>query len=124
MNIYTKFVARLQLDKAIREAEEAHHKDGDRYYVMPTFNGTKGKPVLIILNRFNFRKLRHKGYIKPQAKIIDLLNECFYFTAQRDGTGYMDKHAKEVKRASYFSWYEAERKAIKANKKRLRKNKR
>jgi hypothetical protein len=37
MNIYTKFVARLQLDKAIREAEEAHAKDGDRYYVMPTF---------------------------------------------------------------------------------------
>lgn len=123
MNIYTKFVARLQLDKAIREAEEAHAKDGDRYYVMPTFGGKSGKPVLLILNRYNFRKLKHKGYIKPQAKVIDLLNECFYFTPKRGGDGYMDEHAKEVKRASYFSWYEAERKAIKANKKRLRKHK-
>lgn len=53
---------------------------------MPSFGGDR---KLIIMDRFNLRKLKHKGYINHKAFVRDLVSESFYFTPYRDGNGYL-----------------------------------
>lgn len=122
MNIFKRFVAYLQLREAVRKADSAHEKDGGRYYVMPTTGTSKGKPKLVIMDRYNFRKLKHKGYITTKATVNDLVSECFYFTPYANGNGYITKAFQLRKVRQFFSWYDAELKAKKQNHK-LAKNK-
>lgn len=107
MNIYRKLVAYLQLRNAIRQADEAHEKTGERYYVMPT-HGTSGKPTLVIVDRRNFRKLKFKKYISHYVHVRDLVRESFYFTPYRNGNRAITEEYKKRKCKQYYAWYEAE----------------
>lgn len=103
MNIFKKFRAMLRLNEAIRRADNAHKESGERYYVMPS--GKKGN--LIIMDRANFRKLKHKKYINRTAFVGDLERECFYCTPYRNGTGQLSPEAVAIKRKQYYSWIDS-----------------
>lgn len=114
MNIFTKLKASLQLREAVRQADEAHEKTGERYYVMPSFGGDA---KLVVMDRYNFRKLKHKGYITHKATVSNVINECFYFTPYRNGDGFLTKKDRKRKTQQFLAWVEAERKARKQRKK-------
>lgn len=104
MNIFQKLKASLRLREAVRKADEAHQETGERYYVMPaSADGCK----LIVMDRFNFRKLKQKGYITRNAYVADLERECFYFTPYRNGSCAISPEVANIKRNQYFSWYSA-----------------
>ena len=114
-NPLLQFVDYLRYREAVKQADEAHAKSGERYYVMPvTVEGSK--PKLLIMNRSNFRKLKQKHYISHKATQRDLINECFYCTPYSNGNGYLTPIARKVKLASYFSYCEATRKLHHENK--------
>lgn len=102
MNIFQKLKATLRLREAVKKADEAHSNTGERYYVMP-ISGSDGK--LIIMDRFNFRKLKQKGYITYSAHVLDLEKECFYFTSYRNGTCGIVPEVESFKRKQYYRWY-------------------
>lgn len=102
LNRFQKLKAVLRLREAVRKAEEAHSKTGERYYVMP-LSSSNGK--LIIMDRFNFRKLKQKGYITHKAHVFDLEKECFYFTPYRNGTSGILPEVESLKRQQYYRWY-------------------
>lgn len=114
MNIFRKIKATLLLREAVQKANDAYQKTGHRYYVMPTFNGD-GK--LVVIDRQNFRKLKHKGYVSVRASTRDLINESFYFTPYANGNGYLSEPDRKRKVKQFFSWYEADIKARKERKK-------
>lgn len=89
----------LRYREAVKKADKEHLKTGERYYVMPS---TSGK--LIIMDRLNFRGLKKKHYVSHNAKVRDLVNECFYLTPYRNGDGYLDDKGRKIKLALYFSW--------------------
>lgn len=120
MNIFIKIQASLRLIEAARQANRAHGKTGERYYVMPT-SGTSGH--LVIMDRANFRKLKRKHYINHKATQMNLEAECFYCTPYRNGTGELSPLAKSYKRASYYSWVDAVRK-LRRNERRKKHQKR
>ena len=113
MYIFRKIKAMLRLREAIRQADEARSKDGQRYYVMPT-SGTSGQ--LIIMNRENFRKLKHKGYISYTTFVNDLERECFYCTPYRNGLKGLSPEEQSRKRKQYYSWVDAIKKMKKLKK--------
>lgn len=102
LNVFQKLKATLRLREAVKKAEEAHSKTGERFYVMP-LSGSDGK--LIIMDRFNFRKLKQKGYITYDAHVLDLEKECFYFTSYRNGTSCIVPEVESIKRRQYYCWY-------------------
>lgn len=112
MNIIRRFRDYLQLREAVKRADEAHEKDGGRYYVMPSNDGK-----LIIMDRKNFRKLKQKGYISRKAMVNNLISESFYFTPYANGDGYISEGFRKAKVMMYYSWCETMRK-IKKNGKR------
>lgn len=116
MNIFLKFKAYLRLREAVIKADVAHSKDGDRYYVVPSTDGT-----LIVMDRKNFKILRRKGYINRNVYVKDLVRESFYFTPYQGGNGYITKEFRRMKMKEYYSWCEAMRKLKKANKKKGKK---
>lgn len=104
MNIFQKLKASLRLREAVRKADEVHRETGERYYVMPaSADGCK----LIIMDRFNFRKLKQKGYITHKVYVSDLERECFYFTPYRNGLCAITPEVANLKRRQYFDWYTA-----------------
>lgn len=114
MNIFQKLKASLHLREAVRKADEAHQQTGERYYVMPaSADGCK----LIVMNRFNFRKLKQKGYITHKAYVYDLERECFYFTPYRNGSCAISTEIENIKRRQYLDWYNAYIKKSKSKKK-------
>ena len=104
-NPISKFFDYLRYREAVRKADEAHAKTGERYYVMPTEDRKK----LLVIDRANFRKMRHKGYINKQAVVRDLISEAFYFTPYRNGNGYLNEEGRKFKLKLYFSYCEAKR---------------
>ena len=115
MNIFTRFLASLRLREAIKMADRAYIRSGHRYYVIPQ-HGTGGRKLLVI-DRYNFRRLRMKHYIHADARVIDLLRECFYCTAYRDGSRSLAPEDRKKKVLQYFAWVEADRKATKQRRK-------
>ena len=113
MNIFQKMVALLQLTQARKKADEAHAKTGERYYVMPTTDSSR-RPKVVVLDRKNFRILKHKGYISAKASVRHLIQECFYFTSYANGDGYIDAKACDIKKRQYLAWYQAMLKREKA----------
>lgn len=113
LNIFVKMKAALRLVEAVRRANKTHESTGNRYYVMPT-SGTSGK--LIIMDRYNFRKLKQKHYINRNATQMNLEAECFYCTPYNNGTGKLSPKAKSLKRESYYSWVAAVRQLRKMEK--------
>lgn len=123
MNILQKIRAYLQLREAVRMADDAHAKDGGRYYVLPTMGSYNGKPRLVVMDRRNFRKLKHKGYIPTRATIRNLVSESFYFTPYINGDGFITTDFQQRKVRQFYSWYAAELNAAKRNRKRLKNGK-
>ncbi|MCU6767840.1 hypothetical protein OCV73_02560 [Barnesiella propionica] len=103
LNKFQKFLAWLRLRKAINMADEAHAKNGERYYVMPS---SSSKSELIIMDRRNFRILKNKYYITSEARVRDLVAESFYFTPYKNGYGYMPAEIRRIKMEQYFRWCE------------------
>lgn len=104
MNILRKFHASIRLAEAIRQADKAHAQTGERYYVMPA-SGESGQ--LVIMDRYSFRKLKHKGYITYKAKVADLERECFYCTPYHNGRdGAMPDAIIRMRRRMYYKWLE------------------
>lgn len=100
MNIFKRFRAALRIKEAARQADKAHKQTGERYYVMP--NGNRGK--LIIMDRFNFRKLKQKRYVSPKVFVNDLERECFYCTPYRNGNGALPKEVVKMKCRQYMEF--------------------
>lgn len=103
MNIFKKLMARLRLDEAIKQADNAHQKTGHRYYVMPYTE--QGQKKLMILDRQNFRRLKQKGYIHHRVLTGDLARECFYHTGHANNTGQLPPEAAKLKRKQFYEWY-------------------
>ncbi len=102
MDFIKKLRLRLMYREAIRKADRAHADDGRRYYVLPSAEGK-----LLIMDRENFRILKHKRYINGKATVKDLLNECFYCTPYRNGDGVLSPDQLKLKRRQYRSWCNA-----------------
>lgn len=107
MNIFRKLRATIRLNEAVVQADQAHKQTGERYYVMP--NGKSEK--LIIMDRFNFRKLKQKGYLSRSAFVNDLERECFYCTPYRNGSGALSGFIAKLKRKEYFTYLDSLKKA-------------
>lgn len=103
MNVFKKLKAYLRYREAVRKANEAHERTGERYYVMPA-SGTKR--ALLVMDRFNFRRLKHKGYITNKAFVADLERECFYATPYRNGSAEFSTLVIEFKKRQYYAWYD------------------
>lgn len=101
MNIFQKLKATLRLREAIRKAEEAFAKNGERYYVMP---GPENNGNLLVMDRYNFRKLKQKGYISRKVFVRDLEMDCFYFTKYKNGKGAITPEVENLKRNQYMKW--------------------
>ena len=89
----------LRLRKAVMMAEEAHAKNGERYYVMPTADGK-----VMVTDRKNFRIMKRKGYVSDKATVPDLARECFYCTPYRNGKEELPPDVVALKRRQYLSW--------------------
>ena len=101
MNIFTYFKSILRLKYAIDKADQAHMKTGDRYYVMPNYNGK-----LIIMNRRQFRLLKKQERIPQKACVFDLQKECFYCTPYQNGQGALPENIIQAKRKMYLEYVE------------------
>ena len=115
MNIFRKLKASLRLREAIKMADKAHQQTGHRYYVMPQ-HGSYGKK-LVVMDRYNVRRLKMKHYIQREARVFDLVRECFYCTGYRDGNQSLSPEDRKKKVIQYFAWVEADRKATKQKRK-------
>lgn len=104
MNIFRKLQGLLRLKEAVRQADNAHERTGERYYVMPT-SGTSGH--LTVIDRKNFRKLKQKGYINRKSHVNDLERECFYCTTYQNGGGQLPVEVMEAKLKQYYSWLDS-----------------
>ena len=113
MNVFQKIYAAITLRTAVIEADQAHSRTGERYYVMPAGELTQN---LIIIDRFNFRKLKQKGYIPRQALISDLERESFYSNSYRDGSKPSLPKTIKQKRNRYYHWCDSVKKARKSKK--------
>lgn len=104
-NLFKRFFQYLRYREAVRKADSAHARTGERYYVMPTVNGN-----LIVMDRAGFRMMKKKRYINPHAKVRDLIGECFYMTPYRLGDGSLDRQGRRIRLRLYYSWCDACRK--------------
>jgi len=95
----------LRLRRAVLMADNAHLEDGERYYVMPTADGK-----LMVMDRRNFRIMKKKGYINSDARVNDLVSECFYCTPYRNGDGELPPDVVARKRRQYLAWAGVHRK--------------
>lgn len=102
MNVFKRLKAHLMYRDAVKKADEAFERTGQRHYVMI---GAGKKKNLLIMDRFNFRKLKHKGYITNQAFVSDLERECFYCTPYKNGNGKLNSMAIGVKKRQFINWY-------------------
>jgi hypothetical protein len=107
MNVFVKFFAALRYREAIKKANMAHELNGHRYYVLPA-DETSLK--LIVMDRYNFRKLKNKKYINQDARVFHLINESFYFTPYANGDGYLSAYDQVRKAEMYYKWVDACRK--------------
>ena len=104
MNFFVRLKASLRLREAIRMADKAHLKTGNRYYVLPQYNS--GGKKLVVMDRQNFRRMKLKHYINHDVKVFDLVRECFYCTGYRNGSHYLSPSVRNKKVKQYFDWVE------------------
>lgn len=110
-NPFKQFIDYLRYREAVKKADKAHAQTGERYYVMPALvpEGSPSGIKLLVMDRFNFRKLKQKGYINNRANVRDLVSECFYCTPYRNGDGYLDARGRRIKLSLYFSYCQTTR---------------
>lgn len=115
INWFRYFRDYLRLRKAIQLADEQHAKDGDRYFVIPSTDGT-----LLIMDRKNFKGLKRKKYIGKNVTLHDMYRECFYYTPYTNGNDALTPEVRKAKANSYYAWcnFQHTIKKVKKNKKR------
>lgn len=91
--------ANMRLAHAIRLAEKAHAEHKDRFYVMPDH-----RDRLIIMRRRSMRILRRRHYMDSSVRMSNMLQESFYFTADRGECGGLTPGQKELKRLMYLEY--------------------
>ena len=85
--------ASMRLRYAVRLAERAHRKSGERYYVMPDH-----RDRLIVM-----RRLRRYGYMDSHVRMRDVMREGFYCTADRGGVS-LPPEVLAAKREMYLRY--------------------
>lgn len=115
MNPIWKLKARLTLDEAIKQADEAHAKNCERYYVLPNLDGK-----LVVMTKHDLKYFKRKGYVGKQSHVIDLIRESFYFTPYRNGSGWITPEDKRIKRRQYYKWCIVVRKELSMKRKQQR----
>ena len=100
MNPFKKFRAYLRLREAIRKADEAHAANGHRYYVIPAQNRQ-----LVVIDKENMKKLRHKHYFHHAFNTGDLMRTSFYYTPFSNGQGAISPQEAHLLRLFYYKWY-------------------
>lgn len=80
MNIFKKFFYSLRFRYAVIMADKAHAKSGICYFVIPDNDGK-----LVVMDRKNFRLLKHKKYIRKETSYQIAIHTCLYRTP--DGSG-------------------------------------
>jgi len=104
MNILQRIRATLLYRYAVTKANSAATATENRQYVMPTFDGSR---KVVVMDRYNFRKYKQKGYIDERATVRDLERECFYCTPYTNGTHGLSKEQQKIKQQNFFNWYQA-----------------
>lgn len=113
MNIFKKLKYYLMYRRAVIMANDNYNATATRHYVMPTPQGK-----LMVVDRSNFRLLKRKHYINPNATLGHLAAECFYHTPQRDGTRAMSPQVAKARRTLYWQWAHLHELHKKKNKKK------
>jgi hypothetical protein len=115
INWYRYFRDYLRLRNAIIMADEQHAKDGDRYYVVPTTDGT-----LLVVDRKNVKVLKRKHYIGKNVVMNDIIHESFYYTPFANGRDTLTPAQRQAKANAYYAWcnFQHSIKKAKKNKKR------
>ena len=108
-----KFFDYLIYRDAVRKADEAHAKTGNRYYVIPN---TDGK--LIVVDRKNFRILKNKHYFSHHVSVNELISGCFYMTPYRHGDGRLSNSSLSFKLRRYYHWRSSFRHSVQKSRKR------
>jgi|WetSurMetagenome_2_1015567.scaffolds.fasta_scaffold65358_2 hypothetical protein len=99
------FIFKNRLDKAIRLAEAAHKKTGDRYYVLPY------KFDLQVFNKNDFFEYRRRDLIPKKNKMGNVISSCFYYTGSKFGnkpsTMFLEKKKEEGLKImeEYYRYY-------------------
>ncbi len=102
MNIFKLLKAKLRYRAAKQLADKAHLADGNRYYILPMQGKDK---KLIVVNRYNFRKLKLKHYLPERINIRDLESACFYSTPYANGTKSLLEKEIAAKYRRYLKWF-------------------
>ena len=90
--------ASIKLNLAISKADYAFNSTGERFYVMPNYDGK-----LLIINRQMFRLWKRKHLLNQEETINRLMVTSFYFTPNKGGFRLSQKD-KDAKRRMYFKW--------------------
>lgn len=98
IEMYIIWKANLRLRYAIKKAEDAHAKQGDRFFVMPD-----AFDRLIVMRRKGMRNLRRHGIMDRRVRMPDVWKESFYFTADRGGNK-LPPDVMEKKRLMYLDY--------------------
>jgi hypothetical protein len=101
MNIFRRIKAFTLLYKAIEQADAAREKYGRRFFVMPTQDGK-----LVVMDKYDLRRLKVKHYIDKSTNVATLLQEAFYFTALGNGLGELDPQDRKIRARAYYKWYD------------------
>lgn len=91
MNALKKFGLFLRYRLAVIKADEAHKKNGKKYFVIPTKTGK-----LLIVDRKNYRILKRKFYLPNESLYKDLPKECLYCTPDKSERGGTIQPLKEL----------------------------
>lgn len=83
--------AKLTLREAIRKTMMAHRVTGQRYYILPSNNGT-----LLITTRNEFRKLKRDKRIANDMNMMDVKAAAFFCTDNKD----------VIKVQEFMAWYD------------------
>ena len=113
MNIFRKIKAYLMLYKAIEQADTAREQYGRRFYVMHTQDGK-----LVVMDKYDLRRLKVKHYIDRGVNVETLLQESFYFTPLASGLGEINPQDRKTRERAYYKWYDLTCKINRINRRR------
>lgn len=100
MNIFRPIIGYIRLKLAIHKAEEAHARNGQRFYVIPAQN----KKQLVITDRRNFRIMRMKKYFHRDMIMRDVDDACIYYTAHRNEESPMSRSERKRRALGFYRW--------------------
>lgn len=99
MNIFKKFRAFLRFREAVKVADNAYQKSGQKHYVLPQVDGK-----LLVMDRKNFRGLRRKGYISRNVSLSLMASHCIYSTCDARGRGGVEQEQLKDRFNDYLNF--------------------